>query len=113
VAVVAYIRVSTGSLLLRLGGRSTCMSCQAVYHIRYNLPRRPDICDACDGELYQRPDDMPSAHRKRIRVYLKLTAPLIDYYRKQGKLVTVDGEQDIEVVQRQLLEVAGRAMRAQ
>jgi len=113
VALVAYIRVRTETLLLRLGGRSTCMSCQAVYHVLYNPPRRPGWCDACGGQLYQRPDDMPSAHRKRIKVYLNQTAPLVEYYQERRILATVDGEQDIEVVQRQLLELVGRAMRTQ
>ena len=113
VAVVAYIRVCTETLLLRIAGRSTCMSCQAVYHVLYNPSRRPGKCDACGGELYQRPDDMPSAHRKRIQVYLNQTAPLIEYYQERHTVATVDGEQGIEEVQRQLLELVGRAMRPQ
>ena len=113
VAQVAYIRVCTETLLLRLGGRATCMSCQAVCHVLYSPPRRTGRCDACGGELYQRPDDRPSAHRKRIRVYTNQTAPLIEYYRERGILDTVDGEQDIDVVQRQLLDLVSRAMRAQ
>jgi len=113
VALVAFIRVCTETLLLRLGGRSTCVSCQAVYHVLYNPPRRPGRCDACAGQLYQRPDDMPSAHSKRMQVYLNRTAPLVEYYQERRILTTVDGEQDIEAVQRQLLELAGRAMRTQ
>ena len=113
VSQVAYIRVCTETLLLRLGGRSTCMSCQAVCHVLYDPPRRPGRCDACGGQLYQRPDDMPSAHRKRMRVYLNQTAPLIEYYQERGILDTVDGEQGIDVVQRQLLDLVGRAVRTQ
>ena len=113
VAQVAYIRVCTETLLLRLGGRATCMSCQAVCHVLYSPPRRTGRCDACGGELYQRPDDRPSAHRTRIRVYTTQPAPLIEYYRERGILDTVDGEQDIDVVQRQLLDLVSRAMRAQ
>jgi adenylate kinase len=74
-----------------------------VYHILFNPPSEPGKCDACGGELYQRPDDTPETHRKRIEVYQAQTAPLIEHYRERGLLVEVDGELDIEGVYRELL----------
>jgi adenylate kinase len=104
-ALVLYIRASETTLLERLGGRWTCRQCGAVYHERFNPPKQPGICDICGGELYQRPDDQPETQRRRIRVYLEQTAPLIEYFKERGLLVEIDGEQDVESV-RQAVEVA-------
>lgn len=105
---VLYIKASTETLLKRLGGRWTCRNCGAVYHVLFNPPREAGKCDICGGELYQRPDDTPETHRKRIEVYMAQTAPLIDYYRARGVLQEIDGEQDIEAVRAALLAAVGR-----
>ncbi len=104
-ALVLYIRAGEATLLERLGGRWTCRQCGAVYHERFNPPKQPGICDACGGELYQRPDDQPETQRRRIRVYLDQTAPLIEYFKERGLLVEIDGERDVESV-RQAVEAA-------
>ncbi|MBC7240863.1 MAG: adenylate kinase [Anaerolineae bacterium] len=104
-ALVLYIRASETTLLERLGGRWTCRQCGAVYHERFNPPKQPGICDVCGGELYQRPDDQPETQRRRIRVYLEQTTPLIEYFKERGLLVEIDGEQDVESV-RQAVEEA-------
>lgn len=104
-ALVLYIRASEATLLERLGGRWTCRQCGAVYHERFNPPKQPGVCDACGGELYQRPDDQPETQRRRIRVYLEQTTPLIAYFKERGLLVEIDGEQDVESV-RQAVEEA-------
>jgi adenylate kinase len=104
-SLVLYIRASEATLLERLGGRWTCRQCGAVYHERFNPPKQPGICDVCGGELYQRPDDQPETQRRRIRVYLEQTAPLIEYFKERGLLVEIDGEQDVESV-RQAVEAA-------
>ncbi|MGQ9516192.1 MAG: adenylate kinase [Anaerolineae bacterium] len=101
-AKVLYIRASEATLLERLGGRWTCRQCGAVYHERYNPPKQPGICDVCGGELYQRPDDQPETQRRRIRVYLDQTAPLIEYFQERSLLVEIDGEQDVEAVRREV-----------
>jgi adenylate kinase len=59
-------------------------------------------CDRCGGELYQRDDDQPEAVRRRLEVYSRQTAPLIDYYRGQGKLVEVDGYRSVDEVSGEL-----------
>lgn len=111
VTLVPYIKASTATLLKRLGGRWTCRNCQTVYHALYNPPREPGKCDVCGGELYQRADDTPETHRRRIEVYLDQTAPLIEFYRTRRLLVEIDGEQDIRAVYAQLLAAAQRAAR--
>ncbi len=99
---VAYIKVSFPELLARLAVRWTCCQCCAVYHQRNNPPRRANLCDRCGGELYQRDDDRPEAAQTRLEVYFRSTEPLIEHYRRQGRLVEINGEQDVEAVGRDL-----------
>ena len=98
-----HIAVSTEELVRRLGGRLLCRDCQTPYQ-RETAPER---CSRCGGELYQREDDTPQAVQKRIEVYQAQTAPLVEYYRRQGKLREVDGEGSIEEVARALLDLVG------
>jgi adenylate kinase len=109
VTLVPYIQVRDELLLQRLTGRWTCRNCQAVYHELHSPPREPGKCDLCGGELYQRADDRPETQRRRVKVYLKQTAPLIEYYRKRCVLAEIDGDGDIATVQAQLRQVLGEA----
>jgi adenylate kinase len=101
---VIYINVPTDELIGRLAGRWICRNDGAhVFHERNRPPRVPGVCDICGGELYQRPDDTVETAQRRLEEYFKLTAPLIEYYRAQGKLCEVNGQQDIEAVGRDLM----------
>ncbi len=101
---VLNIRVAQEELVRRLSGRLICRQCQTPYH-RTNLPPKVEgRCDRCGGELYQRADDQPEVVQRRLKVQQDLLDALIDYYSKQGKLVEVDGEQEINRVAEQLLE---------
>ena len=95
---VIYIKASTDTIVQRLSGRRTCRDCQTVYHIEYSSPEKPGICDRCGGELYQREDDKEETIRKRLQVYEEQTSPLLDYYRRSGKLTEVPGDGTIEEV---------------
>jgi len=95
---VLLVHVSEEVALARLAGRWTCRACGTVYHTLFDPPQQAGVCDACGGELYQRPDETPEAHRHRLCVYQEQTAPLVEYYRRAGLLVDVDGEQSIEDV---------------
>jgi adenylate kinase len=99
---VLYIQVPEEVLVERVSGRRLCPVCGEAYHVRFNPPKQPGICDKDGGELYQRDDDKPETVRKRLQVYWEQTSPLIDYYRKQGSLVEIDGDQPIETVQEDL-----------
>jgi len=101
---VPLIAVGDEVALARLGGRWTCRSCGAVYHTLFDPPRQAEVCDTCGGELYQRPDETLETHRHRLEVYRRQTRPLVDYYRRAGLLVEVDGEQSVEDVQADLQE---------
>jgi adenylate kinase len=99
IACVPYVRVSEKALLARLSGRWICPLCQTTYHVVFSPPKVAGICDRDGSKLYQRPDDTEETARNRLHVYFQQTAPLIEFYRGQGLLVEVDGEQSIEMVE--------------
>jgi len=100
---VTYIKVSEGELLKRLGGRWICRKCQAPYHEVDSPPKVAGKCDRCGGELYQRADDNAETVKKRLKVYFEETSPLIDYYKKAGKLVEINGEGSAEEINRRII----------
>jgi adenylate kinase len=95
---VPYIKVSEDELIERLTGRLTCRAQGHVFHRKFNPPKIPGICDYDGSELYQREDDRPETVKRRIRVYEKQTQPLVDYYRQRGLLVEINGDQEIDQV---------------
>ena len=105
---VLYVKVSTDELVRRLSGRLICRSCQTPYHQTASPPKVAGKCDRCGGELYQRADDSPETVRKRLEVFLASTAPLIDHYKKTGKLVEIDGEGEIQEVGRKAVKAFTR-----
>lgn len=100
---VVYIKVSEGELLKRLGGRWICRNCQVPYHEVDSPPKIKGKCDRCGGELYQRADDNVETVKKRLEVYFAETSPLIDYYKRAGKLLEIDGEGAADDVNRRIL----------
>jgi adenylate kinase len=87
-AALSY-ELPLGEIISRLGGRRTCESCRAVYHLRANPPRERSVCDRCGGKLIRREDDRPASIRVRMRAYEESTRPLLDYYQARGKLLTI------------------------
>ena len=73
-------------------------NCGASYHRTFNPPKKDGVCDTCGGKVFQRADDKEEAVKNRLNVYKNQTQPLIDYYTKQGLLVTLDGTKDIDEV---------------
>ncbi len=110
---VVYLKVSEEELIKRLSGRWICRKCQTPYHMVDSPPRVKGKCDRCGGELYQRPDDTPETVKKRLVVYFRETAPLIDYYNKSGKLLEVDGEGNIDIVGQKILTALRKGKRKQ
>jgi adenylate kinase len=104
---VVYIEVQEDDLIKRLGGRWTCQQCQSPYHETASPPIKTGICDKCGGKLYQRPDDNITTIKQRLKVYFEQTMPLFNYYKKDGKLLPVDGKLDIGDVTKQILKSLG------
>lgn len=95
---VVNIDADKDILIERAIGRRICKKCGATYHVKNNPPKDEGICDLDGGTLYQRDDDTVETVTTRIQVYLDQTQPLIDYYRKKGLLLDVDGTKPIEEV---------------
>lgn len=107
--VVINIEVPREKLMARLTGRRVCVKCGATYHLTNQPPRVEGKCDQCDGELVQRDDDNEATVARRLDVYLAQTAPLIDYYQEKGLLVTVNGDQPVELVTVDIEKIIGSA----
>jgi len=100
-----YIKVAEEELMKRLSGRCICRNCQTPYHMVTSPPKMPGICDKCGGELYQRPDDKEETVRERLKVFFSQTVPILDYYRKQNKLIEVNGSRTIQEVANETLSL--------
>jgi adenylate kinase len=97
-----YIEVPNEELVRRLSGRWLCRACQTPYHIPDSPPKTPGKCDRCGGELYQRPDDREETVEERINVFFAQTVPILDYYKRQGKLIRVNGNLGMQGVAREI-----------
>jgi adenylate kinase len=95
---VVYFDVAEPELLRRLTGRRLCRRCQTAFHVVSAPPRQEGVCDRCGGELYQRDDDSEATVRRRLEVYGRQTAPLLDYYRGRGLLTTINGEGSVAAI---------------
>jgi len=104
---VVNIVVDPSVLVERAVGRRICRDCGATYHISFNPSKEDGICDKCSGELYQRSDDNEETVSNRISIYTNETAPLVEYYKSSGKLVIIDGLQDIDKVFADIQEALG------
>lgn len=102
VDLALHVTAGDEEIVRRLTGRWICKGCGEIYHELTRPPKQAGVCDACGGELYQRDDDKPDVVRERLRLQ-RPPETLLEHYRSQGKLVAVDGEQEVEAVSRDLL----------
>ena len=100
---VVYLDVPREELLNRLSGRYICRANQHVYNINTRPPKTPGVCDIDGSPLYQRDDDTGEAVQRRLDIFFNETVQLLDYFRDRGMLVTVNGNQSIDQVQKDLL----------
>jgi adenylate kinase len=96
--LVLELIVENEEVIRRLSGRRTCRGCSRIWHIEFDAPSREGTCDRCGGQLFQRDDDKPETIIERLKVYARDTAPLIDYYGAQCKLVGIDATGPVEDV---------------
>jgi len=95
---VLSLEVDEKEIMERLSGRRTCSGCGAMYHVRFNPTKDEGRCDKCAGTLLQRDDDKEETVRTRLVNYKKSTEPLIEYYRKTGKVHAVKASGDIDAI---------------
>lgn len=93
-----YIYVEQDELVSRLAGRWSCPKCGAVYHETSQPPAAAGVCDNCGSQLSQRADDKPEVVRTRLEVNLRNLEPLLEFYRKKGKLTEVDGDREADAI---------------
>ena len=102
---VVDINVPDEVITRRVSGRRACLDCGSTYHIETKKPNVEGICDRCGSTLVQRKDDLPETVLERLHVYHAQTEPLRDYYAAAGKLLVVDGQQGIQEIAEQTLEL--------
>jgi adenylate kinase len=102
--LVLELVVDDDEVIRRLSGRWTCRSCGKIWHETFDPPSRDGICDRCRGQLYQRDDDKAETVIERLRVYARDTAPLVDFYAAQSKLMGIDATGPVEDVTSRAIE---------
>jgi adenylate kinase len=107
---VIDLEVPDAIIVERLSGRRMCLQCGRSYHLVHLPPRQPDVCDQCGSSLNVRDDDCEDAIRNRLAAYRAMTAPLVEYYRIRGTMVTVAAERDAETVWTSLRSVLAGLM---
>ncbi len=97
--VVVLLQVDDEVLVDRIAGRFTCAKCGAGYHDSFHRPHVANTCDVCGShEFIRRADDRRETVSARLDAYYSQTAPILPHYRESGRLVTVDGMADVDVV---------------
>lgn len=104
---VIEISVPDDTIKERVSGRRVCESCGASYHVQYKPSKVEGKCDKCGGKTVIRKDDQPETVLERLAVYHEKTAPLKEYYEKQGKLVTVEGQEEVADTSKLTLAAVG------
>jgi adenylate kinase len=99
------IDVSDERIIKRMSGRRVCEGCGRPYHIVNQKPMVEGVCDDCNGTLVQRKDDHPDTVLARLNIYHNETEPLVDYYRQQGKLVDIEGLDDVDLTTSNILKI--------
>lgn len=100
--LVLELVVDEDEVVRRLSGRRTCSQCGRIWHVDFD-DKKDDICDDCDGQLFQRDDDKEETIRHRLEVYSEQTAPLVSFYADEGILVGIDATGPVEEVTKRAL----------
>ena len=89
------IEVADSEIVKRMSGRRVCPACGASYHTEYKKPEKEGICNLCGEKLIIRKDDEPETVENRLKVYHDQTEPLKSFYKAQGKLIEVEGQDKV------------------
>ena len=101
------VDVPDENIVNRMSGRRACLNCGATYHIVFNPTKVDGVCDTCGNETVLRDDDKPETVQKRLTVYHDQTQPLIDYYKEQNILKSVDGTKPMDEVFSDIVAILG------
>jgi adenylate kinase len=102
--VVLELVVDDDEVIRRLSGRRTCRTCNRIWHVDFDPPQHPGVCDLDGGELYQRDDDKAETIANRLEVYAESTAPLVAYYADRGLLIGIDATGPVDDVTQRAID---------
>jgi len=97
------IHVPDDEIIQRITGRKVCANCKSMFHIVFHPPKVDFVCDNCGQTLEQRPDDTASTVRHRLKIHHERTLPIIDFYRRQGLLISASGMGKTEDITKNLI----------
>jgi len=104
---VVNLNIDHQVIVNRLCERRVCLKCGETYHLKNNPPKVEGKCNACGADLVHRSDDQPEAIKNRLDQYDMKTAPLIDFYKKQGKIIDVDAAGAIDLIRDNIFKALG------
>lgn len=110
--IVINVKVGYNQLLQRITGRRSCPVDGTIYNIYFQPPKKEGVCDCCEAQLVQRKDDREEVISQRLKAYETQTLPLVDYYRKQGRLLELNGELPPQEVTAETVAVIENAVAA-
>jgi len=103
--IVIRLEVDYNQLLLRITGRRSCPTCGRIYNVHFQPPRVEGICDEDGSKLVTRNDDRLEVIQPRLAAYQEQTAPVADYYKRTGRLISVNGDQPMDQVTKQIFRI--------
>jgi len=103
--IVIRLDVDYNQLLLRISGRRSCPTCGRIYNVHFQPPRVEGICDEDGSKLVTRNDDRLEVIQPRLAAYQEQTAPVADYYKRTGRLISVNGDQPMDQVTKQIFRI--------
>jgi adenylate kinase len=103
--IVINLDVDYNQLLLWITGRRTCPTCGKIYNVHFQPPRVDEICDIDGTKLVSRNDDRLEVIQPRLSAYQEQTRPVVDYYQRTGRLISINGDQPMDAVTEQIFRV--------
>ncbi len=104
---VIYVDVTDDVILGRMSKRVICTSCNAIFNVSSNPPKKENVCDFCSFSLTQREDDKPSSVLNRLKIFHNLTKPIVQFFEEKGLLLQIDGTLDIPSINNMLISALG------
>lgn len=101
---IFYLPITEKETIKRLGKRRICLKCGRIFTVGIEINKKTKKCPICGGKIIKRPDDKPKAIKERLKLYRKKTLPVIRYYRKKGKLITINAKKSIKEVLREIVK---------
>ena len=103
--IVISLVVDYNQVLLRITGRRSCPTCGRIYNVHLQPPRVDELCDLDGTKLETRSDDRLEVIQPRLTAYQEQTRPVVDYYQRTGRLISVDGDLPVDQVTEQIFRI--------